>query len=72
MLYDEEHGEYCKYKNGVGPGDVSTVSHWQTWPKLKSLSFFPFSFQFRAPEEYLNKPLDEKIDIFSLGNNFVS
>lgn len=26
MLYDEEHGEYCKYKNGVGPGDVSNVS----------------------------------------------
>ena len=24
MLYDEEHGEYCKYKNGVGPGDVGS------------------------------------------------
>lgn len=47
MLYDEGHGEYCKYRNGVGPGD------------------------YRAPEEYHNKPLDEKLDIFSLGNNFV-
>lgn len=26
MLYDEEHGEYCKYKNGPGPGPVSTDS----------------------------------------------
>eukprot|EP00586_Coscinodiscus_wailesii_P018368 CAMPEP_0172497374 /NCGR_PEP_ID=MMETSP1066-20121228/99037_1 /TAXON_ID=671091 /ORGANISM="Coscinodiscus wailesii, Strain CCMP2513" /LENGTH=363 /DNA_ID=CAMNT_0013270107 /DNA_START=655 /DNA_END=1746 /DNA_ORIENTATION=- len=25
--------------------------------------------QYRAPEEFDNKPLDEKIDIFSLGNN---
>jgi len=48
MMYSEQKGEYCKFKNGVGPGD---------W---------------RAPEEYLNRPLDEKIDIFSLGNNFFS
>lgn len=25
MLYDEEHGEYCKYRNGRGHGDVSVV-----------------------------------------------
>eukprot|EP00977_Amphora_coffeiformis_P000909 scaffold190_cov171-Amphora_coffeaeformis.AAC.34 len=48
MVYDEEHKEYCQYKNGVGPGD------------------------FRSPEEYRNEPLDERIDIYSLGNNFVS
>lgn len=24
---------------------------------------------YRAPEEYMNKPLDEKIDVFSMGNN---
>ena len=24
MLYDEENGEYCKYRNGPGNGDVST------------------------------------------------
>jgi serine/threonine protein kinase len=26
--------------------------------------------QWRSPEEYYDKPLDEKIDIYSLGNNF--
>lgn len=26
MLYDEEHKQYCKYKNGVGPGDVSIMN----------------------------------------------
>jgi serine/threonine protein kinase len=25
ILYDEEHGNYCKYKNGEGPGDVSMI-----------------------------------------------
>lgn len=27
MLYDEEHGMYCRYKNGPGPGDVSVWWH---------------------------------------------
>jgi len=27
------------------------------------------SFQYRSPEEYNNKALDEKVDIFSFGNN---
>jgi serine/threonine protein kinase len=26
----------------------------------------------RAPEEYADRPLNEKIDVWSLGNNFVS
>lgn len=25
ILYDEEHGRYCKYLNGKGPGDVSRL-----------------------------------------------
>eukprot|EP00977_Amphora_coffeiformis_P000908 scaffold190_cov171-Amphora_coffeaeformis.AAC.33 len=48
MLYDEEHKEYCRYRNGAGHGD---------W---------------RAPEEYHDYPLNEKIDVWSLGMNFVS
>jgi hypothetical protein len=48
MLYDEQKGAYCRYRNGPGGGD---------W---------------RAPEEYLDDPLDEKIDVFSFGNNVYS
>lgn len=46
MMYSKEKEKYCKFRNGVGPGD---------W---------------RAPEEYRNDPLDEQVDVFSLGNNF--
>lgn len=45
MLFDEEVGEYCKYRNGAGGGD------------------------YRAPEEYVDGRLNEKIDVFSFGNN---
>lgn len=45
MLWDRKNQEYCKYRNGRGPGD---------W---------------RAPEEFNDDPLDEKIDIYSLANN---
>jgi serine/threonine protein kinase len=30
------------------------------------------SIQWRAPEEYLDYPLNEQIDIWSLGNNMYS
>ena len=39
MLYDEEHGEYCRYHNGVGHGDVSAVGEDQARP-LYSLGMF--------------------------------
>eukprot|EP00978_Attheya_sp_CCMP212_P016410 scaffold42990_cov56-Attheya_sp.AAC.7 len=45
MLYDEDTGENCKYKNGKGFGN------------------------YRAPEEFAATELDEKIDVFSFGNN---
>jgi serine/threonine protein kinase len=45
MLYDEENGQWCRYRNGPGNGN------------------------YRAPEEYVDKPLDEKIDVYSFGNN---
>ena len=32
----------------------------------------PDSFQWRSPEEYFDHPLDEKVDVFSLGNNMYS
>ena len=34
MLYDEEHGEYCKYRNGHGHGDVSGVDRLSFWLTL--------------------------------------
>merc|ERR1712113_1075110 len=45
MLYNEDKGEYCRYRNGAGGGD---------W---------------RAPEEYEDGYLNEKIDVWSYGNN---
>lgn len=45
MLFDEKSGEYCRYRNGEGPGN------------------------YRAPEEFADKPLNEKIDVYSFGNN---
>ena len=45
MLFNEEKGEYCKYKNGGVYGN------------------------YRAPEEFSNHRLDEKIDVWSMGNN---
>jgi len=48
MLYDEEHGRYCKYRNG------------------------PCNGSNRSPEEYMNAPLNEKIDVYSIANVFYS
>jgi len=45
MLYDNEAGEYCRYKQGTGHGN------------------------YRSPEEYHDDPLNEKIDVYSMGNN---
>jgi serine/threonine protein kinase len=45
----------------------------RTWDL--TLGRFPppfLSWQWRSPEEYKDLPLDEKIDIFSLGNNVFS
>ena len=43
MLYDEEHGEYCKYKNGVGPGDVSIIASISTISEFIQLTIYsPF------------------------------
>jgi serine/threonine protein kinase len=46
---------------------VAVLSH-----SHESLPWFASLPQWRAPEEYFDDPLDEKIDIFSLGNNLYS
>ena len=40
---------------------VSSLAHFLLWF---------FDFQWRSPEEYYDARLNEKTDIFSLGNNF--
>jgi len=49
LLYDESHGEYCRFENGVPPDG-----------------------SLRAPEEIIDAPLTEAIDVYSLGNVFYS
>ena len=39
--------------------------------ECKNLTGCVVHCQWRAPEEYRDDPLDEKIDIWSLGNNMV-
>eukprot|EP00815_Leptocylindrus_aporus_P011123 CAMPEP_0116059472 /NCGR_PEP_ID=MMETSP0322-20121206/5811_1 /TAXON_ID=163516 /ORGANISM="Leptocylindrus danicus var. apora, Strain B651" /LENGTH=572 /DNA_ID=CAMNT_0003543849 /DNA_START=134 /DNA_END=1852 /DNA_ORIENTATION=- len=45
MLFDEEKGQYCRYRNGGVYGN------------------------YRAPEEFKDSRLNEKIDVWSMGNN---
>lgn len=82
MTWDEDGDhDYCRYTNGHGGGDVSptpSIFYCNIYPGyvvpltlvlyLRTIHFF--GFQWRAPEEYLDEPLNEKVDIFSLGNNF--
>ena len=49
LLYDESHGDYCRFENGVPPDG-----------------------SLRAPEEIIDAPLSEAIDVYSLGNVFYS
>lgn len=87
MLWNEDKQEYCKYRNNPGHGDVSrltqvaylgsrgsrTPSHLPGLPHTHPDSFrFSSPAQWRSPEEYFDNPLDEKIDIFSFGNNLYS
>lgn len=63
MLFDEENQEYCGYRNNPGGGDVSI-------PVADECCCLTVcTLQWRAPEEYADKPLNEKIDVWSLGNN---
>ena len=72
MMWDEYEQKYCGYKEGFGMGNVSI----QICCEFRAGSFLlsnPFLclrlFQWRSPEEYYNEYLNEKVDVFSLGNN---
>ena len=72
MMWDEHEQKYCGYKEGFGMGNVSI----QICCEFRAGSFLlsnPFLclrlFQWRSPEEYYNEYLNEKVDVFSLGNN---
>lgn len=71
MLWDETAGKYCRYKNGRGHGDVSVDEagiSTECAPSSYCTHFLLWrAWQWRAPEEYKDRPLDEKIDIWSLG-----
>jgi serine/threonine protein kinase len=82
---NEKDQEYCRYRNNPGEGDVSELhspcDSLRVVPAIDCLSlsspcFLAFSIllcshhtQWRAPEEYMDKPLNEKIDVWSLGMN---
>lgn len=78
MFWDEEHWEYCKYRNGRGHGDVSdcTSAFLLSWVYLSFLTLFSTFvhtwIQWRSPEEYRNDPINEKIDVWSLGTSLHS
>jgi serine/threonine protein kinase len=68
MFWDDENEEYCKYHNGKGAGDVSCfVFEPLSFPRHVLVSSMLVRPKWRAPEEYKDEPINEKIDIFSLG-----
>jgi serine/threonine protein kinase len=75
MLWNDEDQEYCRYRNNPGNGLVgsSKMQGQLSTSPCRAFLFSPSPFsnmQWRAPEEYADKPLNEMIDIWSLGNNF--
>jgi hypothetical protein len=68
MFWDENHQEYCRYRNGRGPGDVCNMPTFafNCFLMFALAHSFPLFWQWRSPEEYRNDPLNEKIDIYSL------
>lgn len=69
MFWNEKDKEYCRYRNNPGHGDVSSLRVESAHASIDLTHRIPLSLQWRAPEEFFDKPLDEKIDIWSLGNN---
>ena len=76
LLWDEDEEKYCLYHEGRGMGTVSFCPFCLAiiFPKF-SLSnqltrFIPCWFkQWRSAEEYFDRGLNEKVDVYSLGNN---
>jgi serine/threonine protein kinase len=68
MFWDDENEEYCKYHNGKGAGDVSCfVFELLCFLRIALVSSTFVHPKWRSPEEYKDEPINEKIDIFSLG-----
>jgi len=76
LLWDAKEERYCTFLNGVPPdGSVSRLCD-----IYASATFFPIPLspssllrailykQLRAPEEIIDAPLTEKIDVYALGN----
>ena len=72
MLWDDEAKEYCRYHEGPGNGNVRCRIRWDPPFQKIFLTLVDFLHQWRSPEEYYDKPVNEQIDIFALGNNFYS
>ena len=68
MNWNEKKGEYCTYENGGAYGNVSNSCKLNCIPWFVSHVLL-ISTQYRAPEEMADWPLNEKIDVFSMGNN---
>jgi len=73
LSWDESKQRYCKYENGRGHGNVSVTCCFLLlvglFVVLQDVAALTHCNQYRAPEEVMSKKLDEKIDVFSLGNN---
>ena len=70
LLYEEERERYCTFMNGVPPN--GSVSGHRGVVVASDVSIFLAEFytsiQLRAPEEIIDAPLTEKIDVYALGN----
>lgn len=70
MKYNTTSGKYCKYRNALGFGNVSDSQFCRCMNmSVHYLIGISLDGQYRSPEEFANRDLDEKIDVFSFGNN---
>jgi serine/threonine protein kinase len=71
--WNPEKGEYCKVDRGQWGGMVSypCLSDLLLDSRLVDcqLTMHRLHVQYRAPEEFVGTPIDEQIDVYSMGNN---
>jgi serine/threonine protein kinase len=72
MLWNEDDQDYCRYLNGPGHGEVSQRQNCTMHLGSIRLMELLLLSQWRSPEEYHDKPLNEKIDVWSLGTSMYS
>lgn len=81
MSWNKTSGKYCKYNNGYAYGNVRQNNNPKEGDAVSVVvvvccacavanAYCGFCLQYRSPEEFDGRDLDEQIDIFSLGNNF--